>query len=67
MRQKNLVKRIREDVKSKKVKEPFRAIDFPYLEKSRAFISKHAIGNGKYTEYFERVGYGLYIIKKQLL
>lgn len=64
MRQKNLVKRIREDVISKKVKEPFRAIHFPYLEKSRSFISKHAVGNGKYKEYFERVGYGSYKLKK---
>lgn len=63
MRQRNLVQQIREAVGSKKVKEPFKSSDFNFLSSSPSFISKHAVGNGKYTEYFIRVGRGSYKLK----
>ena len=46
-----------------KIKEPFKYSDFNFLSSSPSFISKHAVGNGKYTEYFIRVGRGTYKLK----
>jgi hypothetical protein len=63
MRQSNLVQQIRDAVQSGKVKEPFKSSDFHFLRSSPSFISKHAVGNGKYTEYFIRVGRGRYKLK----
>jgi hypothetical protein len=63
MRQRNLVQKIRDVVLSGKVKEPFKFSDFNFLSKSSGFISKHAVGNGKYTEYFIRVSRGIYKLK----
>jgi len=63
MRQRNLVQQIRDAVRNGKVKEPFKSSDFPFLVKSPSFISKHSIGNGKYTEFFIRVGRGTYKLK----
>jgi len=63
MRQRNLVQQISDAVRSGKVKEPFKSSDFSFLAKSPSFISKHAVGNGKYNEYFIRVARGLYKLK----
>ena len=63
MRQKNLAERIKNEVDSKRVKEPFKSTDFSFLSKSQSFISKHAVGNGRYSEYFVRVDRGLYKLK----
>ncbi len=63
MREKNLAERIREEVQSKRVTEPFKSSDFTFLEKSPSFISKHALGNGRYNEYFVRVARGIYKLK----
>lgn len=63
MRQSNLVKQIRDCVLEGKIKEPFKPSDFSFLAKSPSFISKHAVGNGKYTEYFIRVARGRYKMK----
>lgn len=63
MRQSNLVQQIRDAVRSGKVKEPFKSSDFHFLSSSPSFISKHAVDNGKYTEYFIRVGRGIYKLK----
>lgn len=63
MRQKDLLKQINFAVKTGKVKEPFKSSDFEFLDKSKSFISKHAVGNGKYSEYFIRVSRGLYVLK----
>ena len=63
MRQNNLVQKIRDAIISGKVKEPFKSSDFHFLSSSPSFISKHAVGNGKYTEYFIRVSRGLYRLK----
>ena len=63
MRQSNFVNQIRAAVRSGKVKEPFKSSDFHFLTSSPSFISKHAVGNGKYTEYFIRVGRGIYKLK----
>ena len=63
MRQHNLVQQIRDSVQSGKVKELFKSSDFDFLSSSPSFISKHAVGNGKYTEYFIRVGRGIYKLK----
>ena len=63
MRQSNLVEQIRDAVRIGKVKEPFKSSDFHFLSRSPSFISKHAVGNGKYTEYFIRVGRGSYKLK----
>ncbi len=63
MRQHNLVQQIRDSVQSGKVKELFKSSDFDFLSSSPSFISKHAVGNGKYTEYFIRVGRGTYKLK----
>ncbi len=60
MRERNLIGQIREAVRSGLVKEPFKSSDFPFLSKSPSFLSKHAVGNGRYTEYFVRVSRGLY-------
>ena len=49
MRQRNLVQQIRDAVRNGKVKEPFKSSDFHFLSSSPSFISKHAVGNGKYT------------------
>ena len=62
-RQRNLVQQIKEQVLNGKVKEPFKSSDFDFLSRSPSFISKHAVGNGKYTEYFVRVGIGQYKLK----
>jgi hypothetical protein len=64
MRQSNLVQQIKDAVRSGKVKEPFKSSDFHFLSRSPSFISKHAVGNGKYTEYFVRVGRGTYKLKR---
>ena len=63
MRQQNLVQQIKDAVHRSKVKEPFKSSDFSFLSKSPSFISKHAVGNSRYTEYFVRVGRGLYKLK----
>lgn len=63
MRQSNLVHQIRDAVSNGKVIEPFKASDFSFLSKSPSFISKHTVGNGKYTEYFVRVSRGQYKLK----
>ena len=63
MRQKNLVHQIINAVNSGQVKEPFKSTDFSFLAKSQSFISKHAVGNGRYTEYFVKVARGLYKLK----
>lgn len=63
MRQRDLVQQIREAVQSGKVKEPFKSSDFHFLNRSPGFVSKHTVGNGKYTEYFIRVGCGSYKLK----
>lgn len=63
MRQINLVNQIKDTVSKGNVKVPFKASDFSFLSKSPSFISKHAVGNGKYTEYFIRVARGLYKLK----
>jgi len=63
MRQRNLVQQIRDAVYSGKVKEPFKSSAFHFLSSSPSFISKHAVGNGKYTEYFIRVDRGTYKLK----
>lgn len=63
MRQSNLIKQIRDAVINGKVKEPFKSSDFHFLKNSLGFISKHAVGNGKYNEYFIRVGRGQYKLK----
>jgi len=63
MRQNNLVQQIRDAIRNGKVKEPFKSSDFDFLRSSPSFISKHAFGNGKYTEYFIRVGRGQYKLK----
>ena len=63
MRQRNLVQQIRDAVQSGMVKEPFKSSDFNFLSRSPSFISKHAVGNGKFTEYFIRVARGIYKLK----
>ena len=63
MRQKNLVQQIKYAVNSGQVKEPFKSTDFSFLAKSQSFISKHAEGNGQYSEYFVRVSRGFYKLK----
>lgn len=63
MRQKNLAQQIKDAVQSGKVKEPFKSSDFLFLNSSPSFISKYAVGNGKYSEYFIRVGRGTYKLK----
>lgn len=60
---KKLIDKIRDEVKSGNVKEPFKSSDFSFLNKSPSFISKHAIGNGHYSEYFVRVSRGYYKLK----
>jgi hypothetical protein len=63
LRQSNLVQQIRDAVQSGMVKEPFKSSDFNFLSRSPSFISKHAVGNGKYTEYFIRIARGIYKLK----
>jgi hypothetical protein len=63
MRQKHLVLQIRDAIKNGQVNEPFKATDFAFLKKSPSFISKHAVENGNYTEYFVRVRTGTYKLK----
>jgi len=63
MRQRNLLQQIRDAVQTGRVKEPFKSYDFPFLIKSPSFISKHSVGNGKYTGYFIRVVRGTYKLK----
>ena len=63
MRKSYLVQQIKDSVRSGKVKEPFKCSDFHFLNTSPSFISKHAVDNGKYTEYFIRVGRGTYKLK----
>lgn len=64
MRQHNLVKQIREVIQNGTVTEPFSSSDFSFLSKSPSFLCKHAVGNGKYTEYFIRVERGIYKLKQ---
>ena len=63
MIQSNLVQQIRDSIQSGRVKGPFKSSDFHFLSSSPSFISKHAAGNGKYIEYFIRVGRGTYKLK----
>lgn len=63
MKQQNLVQQIKDAVRNGKVNEPFKSSDFSFLRKSPSFISKHAVGNGNYTEHFIRVGRGQYKLK----
>lgn len=63
MKEKNLIGQIRDAVKKGHAKEPFKSKDFSFLNKSKSYISKHAEGNGNYSEYFVRVGIGLYKLK----
>jgi len=48
---------------SKVGKEIESDFDFQFLGSSPSFISKHAVVNGKYNEYFIRVALGLYKLK----
>ena len=59
----SLIQQIRQAVYSNTVTEPFKVKDFTFLKKSPSFLSKHAVGNGRYTEYFVRVSRGLYKLK----
>lgn len=59
----SLIQRIRQAVYSNSVTEPFKVKDFTFLNKSPSFLSKHAVGNGKYNEYFIRVSRGMYKLK----
>ena len=59
----NLLQEIKREISIGRVKEPFRSSDFICLKKSPSFLSKHCVGNGKYTEYFVRVGPGVYKLK----
>jgi hypothetical protein len=59
----NLYPRIKELVESGKVSKFFKSTDFPFLERSKPFLPKHCVGNGKYSEYFERVSRGVYKLK----
>lgn len=63
--QKKLIKKIRDEVKSGNVKEPFKSSYFSFLNKSPSFLSKHAVGNGHYREYFIRVSRGYYKLLKE--
>ena len=63
MKQKNLIGQIKDALDSGEVKKPFKSSDFHFLSSSPSFISKHAVGNGKYTEYFIRVERGKYKFK----
>lgn len=63
MRQHNLIQQIKDAVRSGKVNQPFKYSDFPFLSNSPSFISKHAEGNGNYSEYFIRVRRGQYKLK----
>ena len=64
MRERDLVNRIRNAVQSGNVSEPFKSSDFAFLRKSPSFISKHAVGNGRYSEYFIRISRGIYKLKR---
>ncbi|PCJ72100.1 MAG: hypothetical protein COA62_06015 [Rhodobiaceae bacterium] len=62
--------KIRKEVSSGKLAEPFRSTDVekscPGFAKSTytTFLAKHSVGNpGKTTELFERVDRGLYRLK----
>lgn len=57
------IQSIKHDVNNKVVSEPFRASDFSFLKRSPSYLSKHAVGNGRYSEYFIRVDRGLYRLK----
>lgn len=63
--QKKLIEKIRVEVKTGNVKEPFKSSDFLFLNKSQSFLSKHAVGNGRYLEYFIRVSRGYYKLLKE--
>ena len=63
MRQKNLLGQIKKYVELGKVDEEFKSTDFDFLVKSKSFLSKHAVGNGKYNEFFIRVEKGKYKLK----
>jgi len=65
-----IYKTIRRLIREGILAEPFRVDSVQrvsnVLARSPSFISKHAIGNpGGYTEYFERVGPGLYRLIEQ--
>jgi len=62
--QKKLIEKIRIEVNTGNVQEPFKSSDFSFLNKSPSFISKHAVGNGRYREYFIRVSRGYYKLLK---
>ncbi len=63
MNHSTLVKQIKDSVEKGLVKEPFKASDFDFLSKSPSFLSKHAVGNGRYSEYFIRISRGYYKMK----
>jgi hypothetical protein len=65
MRQSNLVQRINNSDLTVKVNEPFKVSDFYFLIKNPSFFSKHAIGNGKYREYFIGLTRGKYKLKQE--
>lgn len=62
MRQKDLIGQIRKIVHKNGVQIPFKSSDFSFLKRSPSFLSKHAVGNGKYQEYFIRCSRGKYIL-----
>jgi len=57
------IEKIKRAINNKTVSEPFRASDFSFLIRSSSYLSKHAVGNGRYSEYFIRVARGLYRLK----
>lgn len=58
-----LFNRIRDSVNRNFVAETFKVCGFPFLNRSPGFLSKHAVGNGRYSKYFIREGRGLYRLK----
>ena len=64
MREKDLVKQIKEGVKKGNIPKKFRVADIPCLHSSPSFLSKHCIGNPQgETEHFKRISEGLYKLK----
>lgn len=68
MKTSRFVAEIDRAIKEERLHEPFRALDirraippprFAFNTYSH-FLSKHVRGNGRYKEYFERIGLGLY-------
>jgi len=65
-RQRNLIGQIRNLVSEKIGDEPFETSDFDFLSASPSFLSKHAVGNGRYSEYFVRISRGKYKLKERI-